>query len=515
MNLLDLSELDLSGVAISAAIDADGALTCVDEEGMRDKVAAIRDSRLVRIHTLVVAADQQGLEGVGDNEHDGIHVVYAETLCQALDHLQADAQTRWRYLLDQSAEFQRHPPLVGREWLLDQMDAAIAKAASGNGPAYVLLTAAAGMGKSAIVAQAVRQRQDAVYHFIRRDMPGWDDPNRIFQSLCAQVCRLRALPLSQDKESQPSKQPAEALLDALQRAAPHLDDAHPLVLWLDGLDEAFGRLGRHQREALPGLLPRMLPPHVVVVLTSRPGEHLDWLGDHSLCHALTLEAGASDNQADIRKYLEEENLRRALDLPAEFVSKLVEASEGCFAAATRYLEDPLRLKAWQADPDSIPRGLDGWLADQWRWMMVQAAKQFHSSFEDLLRLTLGLLATAREPVSWNQLDALLRLEAKMPVGAYSSVDLHRHLRPALRLAEGLFEPRSGVDESAPWRFFHTRFQEYVLERLSTNERQDLDRVLAMGCGNWANLPEDEARRYALAHRLQHLAETQDRKAWRE
>ena len=80
MNLLDLSELDLSGVAISAAIDADGALTCVDEEGMRDKVAAIRDSRLVRIHTLVVAADQQGLEGVGDNEHDGIHVVYAETL---------------------------------------------------------------------------------------------------------------------------------------------------------------------------------------------------------------------------------------------------------------------------------------------------------------------------------------------------------------------------------------------------------------------------------------------------
>jgi hypothetical protein len=357
--------------------------------------------------------------------------------------------------------------------------------------------------------EVVRSDQDSpVAHFIKRGMGNWDDPDAFLRSLTAQMRRRYVLPRTEEEGRMP---PEAAFLSVAQRVSRALPEGQKAVLYLDGLDEAFGPTGRFFRVPLQGILPRRLPEGVVMVLTSRPGDHLDGLAHPDVCETRGLDPDGRDNLDDIRAYLRGQDRARGLGLSDDFVERLVASSEGFFAVAVLYLRERpdlhAELRAWREDPSRLPRGLTGWLTEQWQ--RVTQAAQPHGMEARAVSGALGLLASAREPLSPEHLSAflthVLRGEGGLKaVGFLRADDLARHLDGALRLCEEFFDARDPAQGAAvPYRFFHTRFPEFILTKLTSVERQDCHRLLAEGCAGWGGFC-DAARDYALRHRLAHL-----------
>lgn len=439
----------------------------------------------------------------------GFRVIPAQDLAEAVTRLLVDQQTRWGDIIaDQRAEVQRHGDIVGRQWLHERIESRIAARESERGAGYVLLTARAGVGKSAAIAGEIRRAERPVYHFIRRGMGRWDEPQWMLRSLEAQLRRRHGLvAVAGPRGGAPLARLQGAFLSTLQRVSNRLKEEGQRrgqrlreVIYLDGLDEAFGPTGRFAQVALPGVLPKELPEGIFVVLTSRLGEDLAWLADPALCDTVELDPAAPDNLDDIHVFLRRENERRQLGLGEAFVDRLVDASEGLFLVAERYVrpraELRTELEAWQRDSGKIPRGFTGWITAEWQRLVTVARKT--KIRDEVVRAVLGLLVTARDPLSRRELGALLRsaggqgspsavsrTRREATAGAVGSVrvaQIRRRLDDVLRLATEFFDAGDpGAGEHARYRFFHTSFAEFVARTLRDLEPEDCHRVLARGC----------------------------------
>lgn len=190
-------DVDLSGVAIMAAVDVEGGLHEVG--GEFDKLlAAARERTLPRIHTVIVAegqrADIQRIDPslLADDPRAEFRVICADTLAAAINLLKVDADTRWGDIIDCTLEIKRHQDLVERHWLQARVQTAIADLPNGGG--YVLLTGVPGMGKSAFIAVQARQApQPVVYTLssticqngtIQRPSCGLSRPNCVASMPC-------------------------------------------------------------------------------------------------------------------------------------------------------------------------------------------------------------------------------------------------------------------------------------------------------------------------------------------
>ena len=348
---------DLSGVALSAALDRAGRLHAVG--GAYEKALAARSEKSIpRIHTLVFAQEQLAEIGrqcpqlLRDDPSAAFQVLFAETLEEAVSKLTADGQTRWGQVVDYRPELERHRELVGRAWLRRR----VGRSLDAPGGGYLLLTAPPGFGKSALVAEMVRTcPHPAAFHFIKRGQGDWDRPRVILESLTAQLRRLYALRVLTGEQG---KSPAGAFAAVLARVSRALAPGQKAVVYIDGLDEGFGCGGRYASVPITSILPRQLPPGVRIVLTSRRGSHLSWLADPSLCATLHLDPHGDANCGDIRQYVRRQDRLRNLGLDAAMVEQLVDASQGCFAAAVLLLREVSGRNAaaqtWKGNPWPFP-----------------------------------------------------------------------------------------------------------------------------------------------------------------
>ncbi|HNS50063.1 MAG TPA: DUF4062 domain-containing protein [Anaerolineae bacterium] len=163
---------------------------------------------------------------------------------------------------------ERRQHFVGREALL----ARIAAHLSGGSRRTLGVTGAGGCGKSALMAQAVQQAQEAhpgaavVYRFIGAT-PGSSDGRGLLDSLTHEISRRY------------SKSEADIPLDyrdlvpELGKRMKHATAARPLLLFLDSLDQLSAAQGARSLAWLPG----ELPEHVCVIASTRPGDTLDAL----------------------------------------------------------------------------------------------------------------------------------------------------------------------------------------------------------------------------------------------
>jgi len=512
-----VKQLDLAGVAITAQVGSDGALLPIGG-AFQKLLAAAREKSLPRLHTIIVAAAQRSdIEGIApdllksDPQAD-FCVICAHTLAEAVQALAIDVQSRWGTIIDNSPELHRHSNVVGREWLRAHVQAFLDTHDSG----YLLLTGGPGIGKSAFVADmASRSQAPTVLHFIKHGMGNWDEPEAILRSLTTQLRRKYVLA---ETDAEQRLAPHAAFLAVLQRVSWSVREGQKEVIYVDGLDETFGPTGRFAQVALPGILPRLLPVGIVMVLTSRPGDHLNWLADQTLCETVNLDAGSGDNLDDIRSYLDQQNRSRRLGLAADFIERLVDASEGSFAVATLYLRPrsdlEAELQAWQQNPSRIPRGLTGWLKAQWQRLMFAAKQQ--AITEDVVRGVHGILAVARAPLSREHLSAFLTSAVRQTahcstpraIGFLSVNEVSRHVEAVLHLSQEFFDPlESEQGTLASYRFFHTGFSEFIVAQLSEVERQDCHRLLAEACIQWRNY-RGIMRDYALRYLPTHLVEAQ-------
>ena len=267
--------LNLHGVAITAGIDPDGNLLPV-EGGFLKLLAAAQIHSLPRIHTVVVHPDTTIPAQNGDLT-TALKVITARNLDELIEKLIVDQQTRWGEVADYAEVFRKHQNFIGRDWLKEQVERFIEEVLAIPGaPAYLLITGRPGTGKTAFVANQVKCDPTAVYHFVRREAE-LDDPEIMLRSLTAQLRKLHALPIW--PQEQTSSAPS-TFFHVLNRISQNLEPGERQVIWIDGLDEAFGPTGRFHEWRLEMLLPFLgFPPGSGVGFLSLPCGPLALVGE--------------------------------------------------------------------------------------------------------------------------------------------------------------------------------------------------------------------------------------------
>ena len=177
---------------------------------------------------------------------------------------------------------------TGRAWLTDEVDQFLARNAMG----YLFIEADAGMGKTAFAARLVKSRS-YLSHFSRYGT----SVRQALQNLSAQLIRDCDLGDQAPGGKLPTWAQTPSGFDGLLRkAAERRGNAHPLVLVVDGLNEAETLAG-----GLPFGLPLLLPSGVYVVATYRTGSP----PRRPEPPARTVRIAAADprNRRDIREFL--------------------------------------------------------------------------------------------------------------------------------------------------------------------------------------------------------------------
>jgi hypothetical protein len=489
------------GVVWMAGIDALGQLHPVGE--IEEKLRAVREA-FPPVHTVVVAEKQEGIARELEQLWSAVWVVRAKSVQEAMGHIAARASERWGEIVDYGGILERHRRLVGRAWLDERIEAAKAQAAAGEGRGYLLLVAPAGFGKTAYVAHRVRRDPGVVVHFFRAE-GDLDRPERMARSLEAQLRRRWGLP----------RQPGEENLEDAERLRRVLEEAGRRArawgvvqeIWVDGLDEAFGPEG-----VLEKWLPLEAPPGVFIGLTSRPGKHLEGWQEPRARRLELLEERAFQ-QADLEAYLAAD-AEEGLGLSPDLITRLAEAAEGSFLAVVMYRrmlrERPELRTEWERDPGAIPRGLDGYLESEWK--RLQAAVRSARMDPAVAEWALGLLTALLEPLSLQELGDLLRGVA----------DKEKEVAAGLKALPGVLPwiarwlERAVDSRQTPIRWFHSRFREFLSERLLWVDPRAVHRALGAACDRWAALPAgSRARGYAVRHRLRHHRAAGDGEAiWR-
>ena len=448
-----------TGVIITADMKLDGRYLPVSGYQYKLHQAANSAHRLPRIHTLVVAKDQEDGEGgivqASPPQQDpaDIRIIVAKDEADAMRQLQHDQERRRRFihkylnrrwinnrqlLLEQESN-----RLVGRQWLMDEVEDYIQTHDQG----YILITAPGGVGKSAIAARLFKNylnRDDissVACHFIKREgYTDWDEPEQFIPDLEAQIRQQLNLYLKseQEEEKEERERPDiwSRLNDTLHEASrAAIESNKKLLIIVDGLDEVFGRLGQFKAYAglpiLPGKLEKTPAPGLFFIFTSRPDTgsngqregHLDWLADPNRAYQITIDEERNNNswqehRQDLKAYIKQRcHLlstpdQLAIDLHDEVLqSALLEKSQGLFIAARSFLGDSDNkrpsidlkkdLSDWKTAPNTIPNGLTEWVDQQIGRMRIKARQRKIS--QRSVDVVLGVIALTRAPLTRYQI----------------------------------------------------------------------------------------------------------------
>ena len=260
--------------------------------------------------------------------------------------------------------------LSGREWLTSEVRSWLLNPAE---PQTCVVWGGPGTGKSAWAAHLAHyglgtRGRVAAAIFLERDFDAYDDPCSLVQALAAllsfelpQYRRVLAGILTQ-RGSEVGNLVGEGrggeLFDLLlgKPLANSIDGGHePVLVIVDGLDEAEGERGKNPvAETLGRIIPR-LPPWVRFLLTSRDVESVrQALPPHEV-RKVRLEEHAGECSADVLGYLE----GRLADLEGgrELANAVASRAEGVFLYAELVADAALVPGAEPLRPDDLPDSL--------------------------------------------------------------------------------------------------------------------------------------------------------------
>lgn len=581
----------LAHTVVSAQISDTGELSQVGGIDTGEKLfAAISCAEFPRITHFGMSDKQPGLTNREDPAHKwGEHLDghRAPQFVAAANLLDLVRQLRWRdYLRDgvvledfigalrRGGGYRPFQP-TQRDWLrialVQKMEECSRKGGKASG--YLLLTMPAGWGKTAFMIDLIERgelggAQVLAWHFARRGRGRqsatsdamWDSTAMLAGQIEGRLRTDLAIPLpccrsgkggicTQDAANPAPPLPtcrlnrsedprrriesddhAKAVLhDAIRDAGKSLKPGQKIIICIDGLDEAFGTLGRYSGDAgiLPGLLPNRheLPEGVFFLLTSRPGSHLSaWLSDPGQVERIRLEEGMGDpawrqgQKADILYFLRNEldaaaelhNLAKPEDL---ITQRVVDACEDSFFVAAWFANHMQTLSGFDEIADTsrvLPQGLDDIL--RWDWEVAQQK----AGNSEALRALLGILAAARGAPSKDLLRQVLApsTDEGFPEPCDASRDTLKSTLADLRLVGSFFDADLS-HSGALLDWAHTGIPDWILATqstgsggqppfLSAEEIRACHATWAHACRRWESLPTDPAdsaaarlRRYAL------------------
>jgi nucleoside phosphorylase len=458
---------------------------------------ALIESLPTRPHIEETSSSVKGRSRRDTPKRVGQSLDYASLLVQGVDALPTDYAARIRhFLLEYLGAPQRPVPFGGRQFELAQLDGWLE---SPNGPPYVLITARAGGGKSALLAQwSARLAIDRKYSVVFVPVSIRFRTNLaavVFPVLTARLAELHGeqLPSARDMTIDAWRGLVSTYL--LRGFANH----RTLVVIIDGLDEAA------DWELGPDVLPATGIPHLRVIVSAReePGDapwmkRLGWpptIATHLPLHPLT-RGGVRDVLHPLRLF----------DFASEphdtIVDELYRLSEGDPLLLRLYVDDltghgGIQIRLTMNDLASLPSGLTGyfdrWWEDQRRQWGTESANR-----EQAVGTLLSLFSCALGPLTRDELLAI-----------YPELSLNSR-----RLDTNLWILRRfliGDGGRLGYVFSHPRLAQYFYEHLSRAEHLAVEhKFVAFGLETLRRLASSElhpaeASRYVVQYLGAHLA----------
>lgn len=350
----------------------------------------------------------------------------------------------------QSLVAERTQVFLGRQFIFQAIQALLTESQTPSG--YIVVHGEPGIGKTALVAQLVKQK-GYVHHFniaAQNIRSGRD----FLANICAQLIVKYELPYH--------TLPQEATYDSgfLSRLLTESVDkarGQPVVILVDALDEAEDYDVPPDTNRL--LLPPTLPAGVFFVITTR--EQADFRLFVDRREDIYLRDNDPDNLDDVRRYIHEYFQMHPDKMEArigewritqeEFVTVMTQKSQGNFMYLVYVLRDIREGRLTAANIDDIrhlPQGLRGYYQRHWRSMRAKGETDFEVCYGPVV----CFLATAREPVGIEQLCEWTNL----PPGRVK--DVIDEWREFLNFKEG-------EEGGLRYHIYHTSFQDFLREEV--------------------------------------------------
>jgi tetratricopeptide (TPR) repeat protein len=393
-------------------------------------------------------------------------------------HFHGEGHARSRYRAEIEELLRRHDEaFVGRSHELARLVAFITSRA----PGYLLVEAAGGQGKSALMAQLLLRTergempgsQPNVVAFFVRD-PGGQRPDDFLSAINGQLLSLLGRSGGTHYDVRALRnQFSELWDDARTRATAE----RPLLLLVDALDEqAGGEL------TIASLLPESLADNVHVIVSSRPRpDARERVGTgHPLRDAQVLTLAGLDS-LDVRTLLLRGLGSRLAEGDADrLAARIHTLSRGEALLARHICEDVIaRGEAVLNDIErSPPRGIHDYFLRQVR--EIDEAADADATWD-----ACALLAVALGPMSLDEIADVLDVGRRQARRALEPVD--RYLLGRDRL-----------------QFFHRNLYTTILEEIGEKDAAAWRGRLADWCAARAHAPAQPVPRYALEHYGEHL-----------
>jgi hypothetical protein len=387
---------------------------------------------------------------------------------------------------------QQYEDQVPRPFLQKKVAAFLAERPSG----IFHLIAAPGTGKTAFLARWVQDDPSVVHAFYRA--PEYTNPDHCINALYDGLRGRHGL--VEEKRGEPTAGPRRRLDRTLELVSADCQRrGRKEVILIDALDEA-GRSPSDQKsaaEVLPGR--GELPPHVYLLVTSRPGPEADKLSGRPDVEQYVLDQDNPELQGDLPVFAAAQLAGRVTDAGGEAIARLsadlaarVRANFlvlKCFLH--RVLKNgPVSLQVLEAEARDLTDSVEAEYQTYFeRLRHALPAGEMASTFA-----MLGAFAFACSPITEGMACAAFALPSWEWYTGFNRVCQFLE-RSSLRQAEG---------GAQPYRLFHQTFQEYLARTLAS-DRAAAQRAWAEYCLGWRKL-KDYPRLYALRHLPRHLLE---------
>lgn len=400
--------------------------------------------------------------------------------------------------IDFHEELARHGGVfIGREWLFEEIRNWIANSNS----RLMILTADAGVGKSAIAAQMTARLNVRGVHFCMRSNIESCRPKAWLSGLVYQLAaQFTAYRSRIEGRVAPNwGDPAESLFrtlitDPLKACQTELAVGEPWVFVIDGLDESLAAAGEGLKDLLSDSAER-IPNWIRLFVTSRPDQSVIAAFNIPGVFIRNLDAEDKWNRSDlvayIARYIKQITSEKIIPDHPETVSRLAEVTAGNFLFAKMTLDalsspDP-KLHLNLDEIGALPANLGG-------LYHAMFAKRFRDSirYEREVLPLLDCLAAARGPVP----EGIL-VNAAGPD--------ERAVRQGLRVLSQFLRR---TDDTL--RFFHQSLADWLIATDRSAEfaasLESGHRRLAEACWNEYRSSLAGMSQYSVKHLPTHLAE---------
>lgn len=345
---------------------------------------------------------------------------------------------------------ERTREFVGREFVFKAIDNLLSDPSFYCG--YIVITGEPGIGKTALLAQLVKQR-GYVHHFNIASQ-NIRTARDFLNNVCAQLVVQYKLPYHTLPEGATRD---SGFLSQLLVEVATKKETRPVVILVDALDEA------ESSSLYPGInclyLPQALPEGVFFVVTTR--EKADYRLFVDQRKDIYLRDDDPYNLEDVRRYVlnfvrahRDQMVSRIEQWNVEenvFTTIITEKSQGNFMYLVYVLRDIRDGKLTAINVDDIrklPQGLREYYQRHWRSMKAQDVEQFEKYYQPVV----CILATVREPVSIGQVAEWTKLS---PVHVKEVVSEWREFLNVNETEQG----------ESLYRVYHTSFQDFLKEEV--------------------------------------------------